>query len=144
VIIGTLEGRARWRAPSGVAFLSAAVVSLKFTYDFMGECLALPPSEYASSAELHFSLVLMAGLGTLWWLCRLKKLGLVYIHQDGKMKYSILDPSEKGITRDTSQAIDLSTPGGRPPGGGGGGGGERPAEEVKHVQITPMRPQTKE
>ena len=43
-------------------------------------------------------------------MIRLKKLGLVYIREDGKLKYTILDPSEKYVTREDTQAIDLSSP----------------------------------
>ena len=55
----------------------------------------------------------------------LKRYGLVYIHQDGKKRYSILDPSEKKVTHNTSQSVDLS---------------QQPSEEgeekVEHRKIT--------
>ena len=97
----------------GVSFLTATLLSAKFTYDFMEDCLALPPADYASSAELHFMWV----FDICWiheWIVdyefRLKKYGLVYTHLDGKKKYSILSRSERGATQESTQVIDLSKP----------------------------------
>ena len=60
---------------------------------------------------------------------RLKRYGLIYIHQDGKKKYSILSPSEKNITKESSQAINLT-----PRATNGGSDKEKPVEHFEMEQ----------